>query len=132
MTYFVSGVELVAGFLVAAEFLSSLACVTSLVDMAARQRHRFLASRPNRQRAHGGPRAFQVRGGVPIRAKAVGPSKPRLTKAFRFPSCLRRSTNAFASRGDSDYQDQLLSAMRYELVVIWKRRGENKRLKKTQ
>jgi putative oxidoreductase len=33
MTYFVSGVEFVAGFLVAAGFLSSLACVALLVDM---------------------------------------------------------------------------------------------------
>jgi putative oxidoreductase len=33
MTYFVSGVEFGAGFLVAAGFLSSLACVALLVDM---------------------------------------------------------------------------------------------------
>ena len=33
MTYFVSGVEFVGGFLVVAGFLSSLACVALLVDM---------------------------------------------------------------------------------------------------
>ena len=33
MTYFVSGVEFLGGFLVAAGFLSSLACVALLVDM---------------------------------------------------------------------------------------------------
>ena len=33
MTYFVSGVEFVSGFLVVAGFLSSLACVALLIDM---------------------------------------------------------------------------------------------------
>ncbi len=33
MTYFVSGVEFVGGFLVAAGFLSNLACLVLLVDM---------------------------------------------------------------------------------------------------
>jgi len=33
MTYFVSGVEFVGGFLVAAGFLSSVACVALLIDM---------------------------------------------------------------------------------------------------
>ena len=52
-------------------------------------------------------------GESPIRAKAAGPSRPPSTKRVPAPVLTAALYERFSSRGEADFADKLLSAMRY-------------------
>ena len=55
------------------------------------------------------------RAASPIPAKAAGRSRPRSTKAVPAPVLTTALYERFSSRGEADFQDKLLSAMRYRI-----------------
>ena len=62
--------------------------------------------------------------GCRIPAKAAGPSRPRSMRACRPMCCPRRFTSGSASRGEADFADKLLSAMRYRVRRTCRAAGE--------
>ena len=84
-------------------------------SVAARQRHRVVAARPDRGRAGRGSGA---RASSPAacrtRARAAGRSRPRSTKRCRRRCSPTALYERFSSRGEADFQNKLLSAMRFE------------------
>ena len=84
-------------------------------SLAARQRDRVVAARPDRGRAdRGSRRSRSSPAASPIRAKAAGRSRRRSTKAVPAPVLTTALYERFSSRGEADFQDKLLSAMRFE------------------
>ena len=83
--------------------------------VAARQRDRFLAARPDGGQLWSKIPLFRNSPGASrIRAKGGGPSRPPSTKACRCRFSPPRSTSASARAARRTIQDKLLSAMRFQ------------------
>ena len=83
--------------------------------VAARQRDRLLAARPDGRRARSRIRSSRAsRGACPTPARAGGRSRRRIDEAVPAPVLTAALYERFSSRGEADFADKLLSAMRYE------------------
>ena len=82
--------------------------------LAPRQRDRLVAARPDRARAAATTRSSPTSAAAsPIRARAAGRSRRRSTKACRRHVLSAALFERFSSRGEADFADQVLSAMRH-------------------
>ena len=82
--------------------------------MAARQRDRLVATRSDRYGAGGGSGALEVfRAGVRFR-EGRWTIKAAIDEGVPAPVLSTALYERFFSRGDADYQNKLLSAMRYQ------------------
>ena len=83
--------------------------------LAPRQRHRLVAARPDRRRA-----ARRTRSSPPTAAasrtpaRAAGRSQAAIDEAVPAPVLSAALYERFTSRGEADFADQVLSAMRHE------------------
>ena len=83
--------------------------------LAARQRDRLVAARPHRQRARRRTRSSPISAAAcPTPAKAAGRSRRRSTKRCPTPVLSAALYERFSSRGEADFANQVLSAMRHE------------------
>ena len=83
--------------------------------LAARQRDRLVAARSDGGRARCRIRSWRNSPAAsPIRAKAAGRSRPPSTKRVPAPVLTAALYERFSSRGEADFADKLLSAMRYQ------------------
>ena len=82
--------------------------------MAARQRDRLVAARPDRERAGQGPGAGGVRGRVSDSGEGRWTIKAAIDEGVPAPVLTAALYERFSSRGEADFADKLLSAMRFE------------------
>ena len=83
--------------------------------VAARQRDRLVAAGPDGELPWSRiPLSRNSPGVFRTRAKAAGRSRPPSTRLCRLPVLTAALYERFSSRGEADFADKLLSAMRYE------------------
>ena len=83
--------------------------------MAARQRDRVVAARPDRHRAARRiPRSPSFAGRVSDSGEGRWTIKAAIDEAVPAPVLTTALYERFSSRGEADFQDKLLSAMRFE------------------
>ena len=82
--------------------------------MAARQRDRVLAARSDSRGADQGPRAVRVCGKVSDSGEGRWTIKAAIDEGVPAHVLSSALYERFSSRGEADFADKLLSAMRYE------------------
>jgi len=82
--------------------------------MAAGKRDRFLAARPHSQRTLEDPALSKFAGRVSDSGEGRWTIKAAIDEAVPVPVLSAALYQRFTSRGEADYQDKPLSAMRYE------------------
>ena len=82
--------------------------------MAARQRDCLLASRPHRNRAAGRSALTKFAGRVSDSGEGRWTIEAAIDEAVPAPVLTTALYERFSSRGEADFQNKLLSAMRYE------------------
>ena len=82
--------------------------------VAPRQRHQLVAARPHGTGLRAGPEArARSPGGCRTRARAAGRASPPSTRAVPAPVLTTALFERFSSRGEADFADKVLSAMRF-------------------
>ena len=83
--------------------------------MAARQRHRVVAARPHRGRARSRIRRWpNFAGRVSDSGEGRWTIKAAIDEAVPAPVLTTALYERFSSRGEADFQNKLLSAMRFQ------------------
>ena len=83
--------------------------------MAARQRHRLLAARPDRRSVDQESRALpEFAGHVSDSGEGRWTIKAAIDEGVPVPVLTTALYERFSSRGEADFADKLLSAMRFE------------------